>query len=103
ALAVTAATRCGLLPEVPAVGELLPGYEASTWFGIGAPRGTPAAVIDMLNKETNAGLRDAETSERLAEQGGAVLPGSPAEFAALIADETEKWGRVVKFAGARVD
>jgi tripartite-type tricarboxylate transporter receptor subunit TctC len=103
ALAVTTTTRSALLPDIPAVSECVPGYEATTWFGIGAPRGAPAAVIDTLNRETNAGLRDPKIGERLVEQGGTVLPGSPAEFASLIADETEKWAKVVKFAGARAD
>ena len=103
ALAVTVATRCTLLPDIPALSESVPGYEASTWFGIGAPRGTPAGIIGALNREINAGLADDKMRERLAEQGGTLLPGSPAEFAALIADETEKWAKVVKFAGARAD
>jgi tripartite-type tricarboxylate transporter receptor subunit TctC len=102
-LGVTAATRSTLLPDIPAVSEFVPGYEASTWFGIGAPSGTSAAVVEILNQEVNAGLQDTTTRERLVEQGGTVLPGSPAEFASLIADETEKWAKVVKFAGARVD
>jgi len=103
ALAVTDAIRCALLPGVPALSEFVPGYEASTWFGVGAPSGTPAAIIDTLNREINAGLADVNTRERLFEQGGTLLPGSPAEFAALIAGETEKWAKVVKFAGARAD
>jgi tripartite-type tricarboxylate transporter receptor subunit TctC len=81
----------------------VPGYEASTWFGIGAPTGTSAAVVEILNQEVNAGLQDTTTRERFVEQGGTVLPGSPAEFASFIADETEKWAKVVKFAGARAD
>jgi tripartite-type tricarboxylate transporter receptor subunit TctC len=80
-----------------------PGYEASTWFGIGTPSGTPSAIIETLNREINAGLADAKTRERLAEQGGTLLAGSPAQFAALIADETDKWAKVVRFAAARVD
>jgi tripartite-type tricarboxylate transporter receptor subunit TctC len=103
ALAQTAATRSAVLPDIPALSEFLPGYEASTWFGLGAPADTPAEVIAMLNREVNAGLRDAKTRERLAEQGGTMLAGSPAEFAALIADETDKWAKVVRFAGARAD
>jgi len=103
ALAVTDTRRSALLPDIPALNEFVPGYEASTWFGIGAPSGTPAAIIETLNREINAGLADATIMERLAEQGGTALPGSPAEFAALIAGETERWAKVVRFAGARAD
>jgi len=103
ALAVTDTTRSALLPDVPALNEFVPGYEASTWFGIGAPRSTPAPIIETLNREINAGLTDVKIRERFAEQGGRALPGSPAEFAALIADETERWAKVVRFAGAKAD
>jgi tripartite-type tricarboxylate transporter receptor subunit TctC len=103
ALAVTVATRCALLPDIPALSEFVPGYEASTWFGIGAPSGTPSEIIERLNREINAGLTETTMRERLAEQGGTLLPGSPAEFAALIADETERWAKVVRFAGVRAD
>jgi len=103
ALAVTVATRCTLLPDVPALSEFVPGYEASTWFGIGAPSGTPSKIIETLNREINAGIADAKMRERLAEQGGTLLPGSPADFAALIADETERWAKVVRFAGVKAD
>jgi tripartite-type tricarboxylate transporter receptor subunit TctC len=103
ALAVTTTTRSALLPDLPAVSEFLPGYEASTWFGIGAPAGTPTGVIERLNNEINAGLADRKTSERLIEQGGTLLPGSPAAFRSLIVDETEKWAKVIKFAGLRAD
>ena len=96
ALAVTAATRSDALPDIPTVGEFLPGYEASTWYGVGAPKGTPAEIIEKLNKEINAGLADPTIKFRLADLGGTPL-GSPAEFGKLIADETEKWGKVVKF------
>jgi tripartite-type tricarboxylate transporter receptor subunit TctC len=102
-LAVTTATRSEALPEVPTVGEFVPGFEASAQFGIGAPRNTPVEIIERLNKEINAGLADRKVKARLAELGGAVLGGSPAEFASLIAEETEKWGKVVKFSGARPD
>ena len=85
------------------LGEFVPGYEASTWFGIGAPRNTPAAIIDKLNKEINAGLADPKMRARLDALGGGVLAGSPAEFGKLIADETEKWGKVVKFAGIKAE
>ena len=98
ALAVTTATRSEALPDIPTVGEFVPGYEASAWFGIGAPKNTPAEIIDRLNKEINAGLADPEIKARLADLGGTVLPGSPADFGKLIADETEKWAKVVKFA-----
>jgi tripartite-type tricarboxylate transporter receptor subunit TctC len=101
ALAVTAATRAPVLADIPTVSEFVPGYEASTWFGIGAPKGTPAGIIDKLNSEINAGLADPKTRERLADEGGTMLAGSPAEFARLIAAETEKWAKVVKFSGAK--
>jgi tripartite-type tricarboxylate transporter receptor subunit TctC len=103
ALAVTAATRAEVLPNIPTVGEFVPGYEASTWFGVGAPKGTPAGIIDKLNNEINAGLADPKTRERLADEGGTVLPGSPAEFGKLIAEETEKWGKVVRAANIKAE
>jgi tripartite-type tricarboxylate transporter receptor subunit TctC len=102
-LAMTAATRSALLPDIPAMTEFVPGYEASTWFGIGAPSGTSTAVVETLNHEVNAGLLDANTRERLVEQGGTVMPGSPADFASFIADETEKWAKVVRYSGARTE
>ena len=83
------------------MGEFLPGYEASGWYGIGAPRNTPAEIVDKLNKEINAGLADPKIKARLADLGGTVLAGSPADFGKLIADETEKWAKVVKFAGIK--
>jgi tripartite-type tricarboxylate transporter receptor subunit TctC len=101
ALAVTTATRSEVLPDLPTVGEFVPGYEASTFTGIGAPKNTPAEIIDKLNREINVALADPKMKARLADLGGTVLPGSPAEFAKLIADETEKWGKVVKFAGIK--
>jgi tripartite-type tricarboxylate transporter receptor subunit TctC len=101
ALAVTGATRADVLPDIPTVIEFVPGYEASTWFGVGAPKGTPAGIIEKLNNDINAGLADPKTRERLTDEGGTVLPGSPAELAKLIADETEKWAKVVKFAGLK--
>jgi tripartite-type tricarboxylate transporter receptor subunit TctC len=101
ALAVTAATRAPVLADIPTVSEFVPGYEASTWFGVGAPKGTPAGIIERLNSAINAGLADPKTRERLADEGGTMLPGSPAEFARLIAAETEKWAKVVKFSGAK--
>src|SRR5262245_46084671 len=96
ALAVTAATRSAALPQIPTVGEFVPGYEASVWFGLGAPRNTPAEIIDRLNKEINAALADPNMKARLADLGGTPLPGLPAEFGKLIADETEKWGNVIR-------
>ena len=101
ALAVTGATRWDGLPDIPAVDEFVPGYEASSWFGFGAPRSTPADVIGTLNKEINAGLADPKMKARLAGIGGTVLAGTPADFARLIAEETDKWGKVVKFAGIK--
>ena len=98
ALAVTTATRSEALPDIPTVGDFVPGYEASAWFGVGAPKNTPAEIIDKLNKEINAGLADPKIKARLADLGGTVLAGSPADFGKLIADETEKWGKVIKFA-----
>ena len=90
ALAVTSATRTQALPNVPTGSEFVPGYEASTWFGISAPRDTPAGIIDKRNHEINAGLRDPKTKGRLADQGGTVVPGSPADFAKLIVEETNQ-------------
>jgi tripartite-type tricarboxylate transporter receptor subunit TctC len=101
ALAVTTATRSEELPDIPSVGESVPGYEVSTWYGMSAPMGTPAEVIDKLNKEINAGLADPKLRARLADLGGTVLPGSPADFGKLIADETEKWGKVIRAANIK--
>jgi len=95
ALAVTTATRSEVLPDVPTVGEFVPGYEASGWYGVGAPKGTPAEVIDKLNREINAALADPNMKARLADLGGTALAGSPADFGRHIADETEKWGRTL--------
>ena len=92
-----------MLPNIPTVGDSLPGYEASGWLGVGAPRNTPTEIIDRLNKEINAILADAKTKARLAELGATVLAGSPADFGKLVAEETEKWGKVVKFSGAKPD
>src|SRR5712692_121032 len=102
-LAVTPATRSPVLPDVPTVGEFLPGYEASVWFGVGAPKATPVEIVERLNVEINAGLADPKLKARLGELGGTVLAVSPAEFGKLIAEDTEKWGKVVKFSGARPD
>ena len=95
-LAVTTATRSEALPDIPTVDEFVPGYEASAWEGIGAPKNTPAEIIDRLNKEINAGLADPKLKAQLADLGGTVLVGSPAEFGKFIADETEKWGNVIR-------
>ena len=103
ALAVTTAARSQALPDIPAVAESLPGYEASASFGLGAPINTPVEIVAMLNQEINAALVDARMQARLADLGGVALPGSVADFVKLIADETEKWAKVVKFAGVRVD
>jgi tripartite-type tricarboxylate transporter receptor subunit TctC len=101
ALAVTIAKRSEALPDIPTVGEFLPGYEASGWFGIGAPKNTPSEIIDKLNKEINAGLADPKMKARLADLGGDVLALSPADFGKLIAEETEKWAKVIKSAGIK--
>ena len=101
ALAITTATRSEVLPDIPTVGESVPGYEVSAWFGVGAPKATPAEIVDKLNKEINAGLSDPKTTARFADLGGGVFALSPADFGKLIADETEKWAKVVKFAGIK--
>ena len=103
ALAVTSATRSQALPELPTVAEFLPGYEASAWYGIAAPAGTPADVVETLNRELNAAFTDPRMKTRIAELGGTPLPGSPADFAKLFAAETEKWAKVVKLSGAKAD
>ena len=102
-LAVTTATRSEALPELPTVGDFVPGYEASTWYGVGAPKNTPAEIIEKLNKEINAGLADPKLKARLADLGGMMLTGSAAEFRAFIVEETEKWAKVVKFANIRAE
>jgi tripartite-type tricarboxylate transporter receptor subunit TctC len=103
ALAVTTATRSEALPDLPTVGEFVPGYEASGWYGVVAPKNTPAEIVDKLNKEINAGLANPKLKAQLADLGGTVLPGSAADFGKLIAEETEKWAKVVKFSGAKPD
>jgi tripartite-type tricarboxylate transporter receptor subunit TctC len=103
ALAVTTRERADALPEVPTVADFVPGYESSQWYGIGAPKGTPAEIVNKLNRQTNAALVDPRMKARLADLGGTMLPGSPADFANLVASEIEKWGRVVKFAGIRAE
>ena len=101
ALAVTTATRSHELPDIPALSETLPGYEASTWLGIGVPKSTPTEVIDKLNREINAALADPNMKKRLADLGAAVFAGSPADFTKFIADETEKWGKVIRAANIK--
>src|SRR6516164_6600455 len=103
ALAVTTATRSPALPDIPPMGDFVPGYEASSWHGIGVPKDTPAAIIDVLNSEVNAGLADPMIKARFADLGATVLPGSPAEFGKLIAEETEKWGKVIWAANIKAD
>ena len=102
-LAVTTATRSEALPELPSVGDAVAGYEASTWYGVGAPKNTPAEIIDKLNKEINAGLADPRLKTRLTELGGMMLTGSSADFGTFLSDETQKWAKVVKFSGAKAD
>jgi tripartite-type tricarboxylate transporter receptor subunit TctC len=102
-LAVTTATRSQVLPDLPTVGDFVPGYEASATFGLGAPGGTPAEIIDRLNGEINAALANVSIKARIADSGASVLAGSPAEFGRLIADEVKKWAKVVKFSGAKPD
>jgi tripartite-type tricarboxylate transporter receptor subunit TctC len=103
ALAVTTAVRSEALPDVPMVADFLPGYEASSWFGAGVPKGTPVEIVDKLNKEMNAALADPKIKERLVALGGISLAGTPADFGKVIAEETEKWAKVVKFSGAKPD
>ena len=100
-LAVTTSTRLEVLPDIPTVAEFVPGYEASGWFGIGAPRNIPGEIVDKLNKEINAALADPKMKARLDDLGGVVFPGSPAAFTQFIAEETEKWAKVIKFAGIK--
>jgi tripartite-type tricarboxylate transporter receptor subunit TctC len=101
ALAVTTATRSDALPDIPTVGEFLPGYEASTWYGVGAPKATPAEIVDKLNREFNAGLADPKIKARLADLGGVPMPMTPPDFGKFLVDEIEKWAKVVKFAGLK--
>ena len=103
ALAVTTATRLDVLPDIPTVAEFVPGFEASGFAGIGAPRNTPTEIIDTLNKELNAGLADTKVKSRIVELGGTVLGGSPAEFGTMLSEAIEKWAKVIKFAGINVE
>ena len=102
-LAVTTATRLEVLPDVPTVGDFVPGYEASGWYGIAAPKNTPAEIVARLNSEVNAALADPRVKASFADVGTAVLPGSPADFGKLLADDTEKWGKVVRAANIKVE
>jgi tripartite-type tricarboxylate transporter receptor subunit TctC len=103
ALAVTSATRSAALPDIPTVSEFVPGYEASGWFGIGAPKDTPPQIIEILNRQINAALIDTTFKTRIADLGGTPLTGSPADFGKLIVDETEKWAKVIKLAGIKAE
>src|SRR5262245_52252360 len=103
ALAVTTATRKDALPDIPTVGQFVPGYEAGNWYGIGVPTGTPAEIISKLNKGINAGLADTKMKARLADLGETPFPGSPAEFGQLIAEETEKWRKVIRAANIKAE
>jgi tripartite-type tricarboxylate transporter receptor subunit TctC len=103
ALAVTTATRSDVLPDIPTLAEFVPGYEASNWYGVGIPKNTPAEIIDKLNKEINAALADPKLKGRFADVGSIPTSMTPAEFGTFVADETEKWGKVVKFVGIKAD
>jgi tripartite-type tricarboxylate transporter receptor subunit TctC len=102
-LAVTTASRSDALPDIPTVGDFVPGYEAGSWYGIGVPKNTPGRIVELLNKEINAVLAEPKMQARLIDLGGTVLLGSSADFGVLISDETEKWARVVSISGARAD
>jgi tripartite-type tricarboxylate transporter receptor subunit TctC len=102
-LAVTTAMRSEVLPEIPTVSEFVPGFEASNWFGVAAPKNTPPEIIDKLNKEINAALAEPKIKARLADLGAAALAGSPAAFGKLIAEETEKWGKVIRAANIKAE
>jgi tripartite-type tricarboxylate transporter receptor subunit TctC len=101
ALAVTTATRSDALPDVPTVSQFLPGFEASAWYGIGAPKNTSTEIVERLNRELNAGLADSKIKARLANLGGVAMPMTPAEFGRLVVDETEKWGKVIRAANIK--
>ena len=98
---MTTATRLEVLPDVPTVGDFVPGYEASAWLGFAAPKNTPVAIVDLLNKEINLAVSDSAIKARLVDLGGLVLPSSPADFGKLIADDTDKWAKVISFAGIK--
>jgi tripartite-type tricarboxylate transporter receptor subunit TctC len=103
ALAVTTATRSDVLPDIPTVGDFVPGYEASAWFGVGAQKDTPAEIVDKLNREINAGLADPKLKAQLGDLGGIILGGSPGDFRTLVAEETEKWAKVIRAANIKAD
>ena len=103
ALAVTSATRSAALPDVPTMAESVPGYEATAWYGLAAPKGTPAEIVDILNKEVNAGLGDPTIKDKLADLGGLPMPMTAAQFGKLIADDTEKWAKVIRSADIKVE
>jgi tripartite-type tricarboxylate transporter receptor subunit TctC len=100
---VTATNRSELLPDTPTIGEFLPGYEASAWHGIGAPRSTPTELVELLNKQINAGLADSKIKARIADLGYQAFATSPAEFAKFIGEETDKWAKIVKISGAKAE
>jgi tripartite-type tricarboxylate transporter receptor subunit TctC len=100
---VTTASRSDALPDIPTVGDFVPGYEASSWYGIGVPKNTPAGIVEILNKEINAALAESKMQARFFELGGTVIQGSPADFGVLIFDETAKWAKVVETSGARAE
>jgi tripartite-type tricarboxylate transporter receptor subunit TctC len=100
---VTAATRSDAAPDIPTVGEFVPGYEASTWYGVGAPKATPAEIVEKLNKEIKASLADPKLQARLADLGGTVMMGSPADFGKFITDDTDKWGKVIRAANIKAE
>jgi tripartite-type tricarboxylate transporter receptor subunit TctC len=102
-LAVTSAERAPVLPELPVVADFLPGYEASAWYGLAAPKGTPDAIVETLNREVNAILAQPDVKSQLADLGAFLLPGSASDFGRLIVDETEKWGKVIRFAGIKAE
>ena len=102
-LAVTSTARSEVLPDLPTVADFLPGYEAGVWYGLGVPKNTLGEVIDKVNKTMNAVLADPKSQVRFAELGASLLPGSPSDFGKLVANETEKWGKVVRFSGAKPD
>ena len=103
ALAVTTETRSDALPAVPVVADTVPGFEASAWFGIGVPKGTPGNIVEKINKSVNAALADAKMKMRLAELGGIPMGGTPADFGKVMASETAKWEKAVKFSGASIE
>jgi tripartite-type tricarboxylate transporter receptor subunit TctC len=100
---VTTSTRSAALPDIPTLNDFVPGYEASSWYGIGAPKNTPPDIIDKLNKEIEAGLADPRIKARFADLGGMALSGSPADFGKLIAHETEKWAKVIRAANIKIE